>query len=400
MSSLLIKEPPLQVLPTLATKIGLNEAIFLQQLHYWLKISGKPRDGKLWVYNTYEGWQKQFPFWSLPTVRRIVKSLRDQSVMDTTDRYNTSNINRTLWYTICYDKVDELDNPDADSGDGGDNTPPDQDDHSTAEIDSRGDHFDHPPPDQVDQVEGSDCASGEINMITSIYGTETTTETNAETITETNIGDHRPAADGPPSTKAELSYQLCRICHGHRNPDSLTDTQRGAIRAETKRIHEMGYGPKDLERWFEQYWTGEWRWQKGKERPGPATVRSRIEEMHQDQTEVMAAYAAGGGYTNVHANGHYEEPPPDPGDPPEPETDAGRLWRTIYAELRQQLAPETIGFLDAVTLEEAEDGYALVITDPRSRDYIEHRLRHTVARALSTLRRQKTRLEIRECLQE
>ena len=38
MSNLLINESPLQVLPTLATYIGLNEAIFLQQVHYWLRI--------------------------------------------------------------------------------------------------------------------------------------------------------------------------------------------------------------------------------------------------------------------------------------------------------------------------------------------------------------------------
>jgi hypothetical protein len=34
MSKLLIDEPPLQVLPTLAVRLGLEEAIFLQQLHY------------------------------------------------------------------------------------------------------------------------------------------------------------------------------------------------------------------------------------------------------------------------------------------------------------------------------------------------------------------------------
>ena len=36
MSRLLINENPLQVLPTLAVKIGLNEAMILQQMHYWL----------------------------------------------------------------------------------------------------------------------------------------------------------------------------------------------------------------------------------------------------------------------------------------------------------------------------------------------------------------------------
>lgn len=37
MSKLLIDDYPIQVLPKLAKEIGLNEAIFLQQVHYWLK---------------------------------------------------------------------------------------------------------------------------------------------------------------------------------------------------------------------------------------------------------------------------------------------------------------------------------------------------------------------------
>lgn len=36
MSKLLIDDYPIQVLPKLAKVIGLNEAIILQQLHYWL----------------------------------------------------------------------------------------------------------------------------------------------------------------------------------------------------------------------------------------------------------------------------------------------------------------------------------------------------------------------------
>ena len=36
---LLIDEPPLMVLPSLAAVIGLNEAIMLQQIHYWLGLS-------------------------------------------------------------------------------------------------------------------------------------------------------------------------------------------------------------------------------------------------------------------------------------------------------------------------------------------------------------------------
>ncbi|SDN86290.1 hypothetical protein SAMN05443253_12225 [Bacillus sp. OK048] len=39
MSRLLINEGPVKIIPSLATKIGLNEAVVLQQIHYWLGIS-------------------------------------------------------------------------------------------------------------------------------------------------------------------------------------------------------------------------------------------------------------------------------------------------------------------------------------------------------------------------
>ena len=53
MSKLLIEDRPLMVLPRLAVAIGLHEAVFLQQLHYWLRSSKTlEADGHKWVYNT------------------------------------------------------------------------------------------------------------------------------------------------------------------------------------------------------------------------------------------------------------------------------------------------------------------------------------------------------------
>jgi hypothetical protein len=49
------------IIPSLAAKIGLNEAVVLQQIHYWLGISKHNIEGRTWVYNTYEEWQKQLP---------------------------------------------------------------------------------------------------------------------------------------------------------------------------------------------------------------------------------------------------------------------------------------------------------------------------------------------------
>jgi hypothetical protein len=101
-SKLLINEPPLQFQPSLAVVVGLNEAIVLQQLHYWLQRSGKERDGRMWVYNSFPEWKEQFPFWSEDTIKRTMKSLRDAGIV-MVGNYNTASFDRTLWYSIDYD---------------------------------------------------------------------------------------------------------------------------------------------------------------------------------------------------------------------------------------------------------------------------------------------------------
>ena len=106
---LLIDDLPLQVLPNLAKAIGLNEAIFLQQLHYWLNRSVHTFDGRQWVYNTASGWADQFPFWSEKTIRRTINKLKKQNLIDTTNRFNKKNYDKTNWFTINYQSMEDLD---------------------------------------------------------------------------------------------------------------------------------------------------------------------------------------------------------------------------------------------------------------------------------------------------
>lgn len=82
---LLISEPPLQVLPSLAKAIGLNEAIALQQLHWLLKDerNGAIHDGRKWIYNTIPQWQKFFPFWCERTLRQIFQNLENMFLIET-----------------------------------------------------------------------------------------------------------------------------------------------------------------------------------------------------------------------------------------------------------------------------------------------------------------------------
>lgn len=106
-SKLLISEHPLQVLPSLAVCVGLNEAIALQQLHYWLMKSDNVHDGRRWVYNSYEQWQAQFPFWSIRTVQRAFMSLEEQGVV-LSSRLEAQGWNQRKWYTIDYEMLGRL----------------------------------------------------------------------------------------------------------------------------------------------------------------------------------------------------------------------------------------------------------------------------------------------------
>lgn len=119
----------------LVDKIGLNEAIFLQQLHYWIEIkqrsaqAGEPvngyADGHFWVYKTLNpiaktkaqkmkdnghrvitSWSEDFKFWSAKTVQRTINSLVDSGFV-LKGNYNKMKMDKTVWLTIDYDKLSE-----------------------------------------------------------------------------------------------------------------------------------------------------------------------------------------------------------------------------------------------------------------------------------------------------
>ena len=106
MSKLLLNEYPLIILPTLAKEIGLNEAIVLQQVHYWIVTSGTRRGKHLWTYNSYEEWRRQFPFWSVSTVKRAIRSLEKDHGLLISEQH--SRWNRTKWYRIDRKKLREI----------------------------------------------------------------------------------------------------------------------------------------------------------------------------------------------------------------------------------------------------------------------------------------------------
>ncbi|HGN0483780.1 TPA: replication protein, partial [Proteus mirabilis] len=104
MSLLLLKSRPLVVIPELAVRLGLNEAMLLQQIQYWLTetTSGVEYDGSRWIYNTVEEWKNQFPFFSESTIKRAFTNLKKQGVLRI-EQINKSNHDRTNYYAINYD---------------------------------------------------------------------------------------------------------------------------------------------------------------------------------------------------------------------------------------------------------------------------------------------------------
>ena len=77
---LLFNEEPITINRLAAKVLGLNEAIVVQQIHYWLNINEKAKknfiNGKYWTFNTYDKWQNEnFDFWSTRTVRRVFEKL-------------------------------------------------------------------------------------------------------------------------------------------------------------------------------------------------------------------------------------------------------------------------------------------------------------------------------------
>jgi len=107
LSKLILHSYPILVLPELAQQIGLNEAIFLQQLHYWInKEEAEFRDNKFWVYNSFENWKKDnFPFWSINTIKRITYKLSELNLIEKTSKYNKMTQDNTLWFTIIYENL-------------------------------------------------------------------------------------------------------------------------------------------------------------------------------------------------------------------------------------------------------------------------------------------------------
>ena len=110
-SKLLINEPPLELIPTLAEFIGVNEALFVQQLHYWIisEQYGTVKDGRVWIRHSIASLQKKkFRFWSAPTIKRLLTGLLKRGIILKRTDLNLNGADRTPWYSLDYDRLEEV----------------------------------------------------------------------------------------------------------------------------------------------------------------------------------------------------------------------------------------------------------------------------------------------------
>ncbi|MDE9466410.1 conserved phage C-terminal domain-containing protein [Xenorhabdus bovienii] len=170
MSLLLLRNRPLVVIPELAVRLGLNEAIVLQQIQYWLieTASGIEKNGHRWIYNTIEKWQEQFPFFSESTIKRAFANLKKIGVLRI-EQINKSNHDRTNYYSINYEHASLTDEVKMTPSN---NSKPNNRKGQNDPIDKR----------KLKQSNGSECAT--LNGSNWPDLTENTTESTTESTTE------------------------------------------------------------------------------------------------------------------------------------------------------------------------------------------------------------------------
>lgn len=86
-----------------AIKYGVNEAIFISNLRFWILTNKANKKhfhfNRTWSYNSIKSFSIIFPFWSIQTIRTTINSLIQQNII-MSDNFNTNSLQKTLWYAF------------------------------------------------------------------------------------------------------------------------------------------------------------------------------------------------------------------------------------------------------------------------------------------------------------
>lgn len=83
-----------------ACEYGLNEAIFLWNLQFWIRVNKANKinfhDERTWSFNSIAAYEELFPFFSLKQIRCLIDRLVDANIL-IKGNYNKSAYDRTSW---------------------------------------------------------------------------------------------------------------------------------------------------------------------------------------------------------------------------------------------------------------------------------------------------------------
>jgi len=88
---------------TVAKDVGVEEAIMLNNIYFWVEFNRKANvnyhDGKYWTYNSARDFSEKYEFWSEGQIRRIMSNLKEKGYIET-GRFNRMGYDKTKWYTV------------------------------------------------------------------------------------------------------------------------------------------------------------------------------------------------------------------------------------------------------------------------------------------------------------
>lgn len=89
--------------PQIAKEYGVNAAIILQNLAYWIEHNRANEtnfhDGRYWTYNSVKAFAELFPYLTDKQIRGALKKL-EEGGMILVGNYNKSAYDRTRWYAL------------------------------------------------------------------------------------------------------------------------------------------------------------------------------------------------------------------------------------------------------------------------------------------------------------
>ena len=96
---------------TLAERYGIEEAILIEHLYWWIHkndcedVEEMIKNNRVWCRTTAKGIAKYIPYMSPQKIRRIILGLEGKIVVG---NFNKQATNHTLWYAFSNEFIEEL----------------------------------------------------------------------------------------------------------------------------------------------------------------------------------------------------------------------------------------------------------------------------------------------------